>query len=299
MRWVTIWDLIVTGLLRGGLYSLMAVGLALLMGVTNISSFMHGELYMIGAYAGWFAHVILGLDPIPSILFAAVSSFVAGVLIEKAFFYPLRRRSKEGWLLNAYLVTVGLSFVLQNVALAAFKPIYRGIKTYWKGSIAVSSTMAISTDRIIGFLFAIATIVAFWFFLRRTKMGWAIRAVAQDERGAMLVGISLDRIYALSFGLSSMLAGIAGAALLSIIPAYPTMGSLPLAKSWFVVILAGLGNIRGAIIGGFLVGMMEAVSYYFIGGGWQDAISVLIVVIILLLKPSGLFGTEVKGILER
>ena len=127
----------------------------------------------------------------------------------------------------------------------------------------------------------------------------AIRAVAQDERGAMLVGIELDRIHTLSFGLSSMLAGIAGASLLSINPAYPTMGLLPLAKSWLVVILAGLGNIRGAIIGGFIVGIVEAASYYFLGAGWQDVTSVTMLIIILLFKPSGLFGTEVKGILER
>jgi len=299
MQIAAMWDLFVTGILRGGLYALMAVGLALLLGVMNISSFMHGELYMIGAYMGWFAFVTLGLNPILAILFAAVGSFIVGMVIERGFFYPLRRRSKEGWLLNAYLVTVGLSFVLQNAALAIFRPIYRGIRTYWTGSIRISPAMSISADRVMGFLVAVVTIVAFWLFMRGTKIGRAIRAVAQDERGAMLVGIELDRIHTLSFGLSSMLAGIAGASLLSINPAYPSMGLLPLAKSWLVVILAGLGNIRGAIIGGFIVGIAEAASYYFLGAGWQDVTSVTMLIIILLFKPSGLFGTEVKGILER
>lgn len=299
MQWAAMWDLFMIGILRGGLYALMAAGLALLLGVMNIASFMHGELYMIGAYMGWFAYAVLGLNPILSLLFAALGSFIAGMVIERGFFYPLRRRSKEGWLLNAYLVTVGLSFVLQNLALAIFRPIYRGIRTYWVGSIRISSGMSISVDRFMGFLVAVATIVAFWLFLRGTKIGRAIRAVAQDERGAMLVGIKLDRIHTLSFGLSSMLAGIAGASLLSIIPAYPSMGLLPLAKSWFVVILAGLGNIRGSIIGGFIVGILEAASYYYLGAGWQDVVSVSILIIILLVKPSGLFGTEVKGILER
>ncbi|MBC8248724.1 MAG: branched-chain amino acid ABC transporter permease [Anaerolineales bacterium] len=299
MQLAAMWDLFMIGILRGGLYALMAAGLTLVLGVMNISSFMHGELYMIGAYMGWFAFVELGLNPILAILFAALGSFIAGMVIERSFFYPLRRRSKEGWLLNAYLVTVGLSFVLQNAALAIFRPIYRGIRTYWVGSIRISSGMSISVDRFMGFLVAVATIVAFWLFLRGTKIGRAIRAVAQDERGAMLVGIELDRIHTLSFGLSSMLAGIAGASLLSINPAYPTMGLLPLAKSWLVVILAGLGNIRGAIIGGFIVGIVEAASYYFLGAGWQDVTSVTMLIIILLFKPSGLFGTEVKGILER
>jgi branched-chain amino acid transport system permease protein len=299
MELTSIWNLGLTGTLRGGLYALMAVGLALIMGVINVNSFMHGELYMVGAYAGWLAFVLLGLNPILSIFFAALTSFIVGILIERAFFRPLRKKSKEEWLFNAYLVTVGLSFVLQNIALAAFKPVFRGIPNYWKGSIQLSPTMGISLDRLMSFLIAVITIGAFWLFLRRTKPGLAIRAAAEDARGAMLVGIELDKIYTLSFGLSSMLAGVAGAGLLSIIPAYPTMGAAPLAKSWYVVILAGLGNVRGAIIGGFIVGMLEAVSYYTLGAGWQDVVSVVILILILLVKPSGLFGTEVKGALER
>ena len=299
MELTSIWNLFVTGTLRGGLYALMAVGLALIMGVINVNSFMHGELYMVGAYAGWLAFVILGVDPILAIFFAALASFLLGILMERAFFHPLRKRSGEEWLFNAYLVTVGLSFVLQNIALAAFKPVFRGVPNYWKGSIQLSPSMGISIDRMMSFLIAVATIGAFWVFLRRTKTGMAIRAVAEDARGAMLVGIELNRIYTLSFGLSSMLAGVAGAGLLSIIPAYPTMGTAPLAKSWYVVILAGLGNVRGAIIGGFIVGMLESISYYALGSGWQDVVSVVILILILLVKPSGLFGTEVKGILER
>ena len=299
MELTSIWNLLVTGTLRGGLYALMAVGLALIMGVINVNSFMHGELYMIGAYAGWLAFVILGINPILAIFFAALTSFIVGILMERVFFRPLRTKSREEWLFNAYLVTVGLSFVLQNVALAIFQPVYRGIPNYWEGSFRLSPTMGISFDRLMSFVIAVIAIAAFWVFLRSTKAGLAIRATAEDARGAMLVGIELDKIYTLSFGLSSMLAGIAGAGLLSIIPAYPTMGAMPLAKSWYVVILAGLGNIRGAIIGGFIVGMLESISYYWLGAGWQDVVSVAILIIILLVKPSGLFGTEVKGVLER
>ncbi len=299
MQLTSVWNLFITGTLRGGLYALMAAGLALIMGVMNVSSFMHGELYMIGAYLGWLAHVMLGFDPILSILCAALTSFVVGVLMEKVFFHPLRRKSEKEWLLNAYLVTVGLSFMLQNVALVVFKPVFRGVPAYWEGSIQLSPTMGISIDRMMSFLIAVVAIGAFWLFLRRTKMGRAIRAVAEDARGAMLIGIELNNIYTLSFGLSSMLAGIAGASLLSLTPAYPTMGGVPLAKSWYVVILAGLGNTRGAIIGGFIVGMLESISYYALGAGWQDVVSVVILILILLVKPSGLFGSEVKGMLER
>ena len=294
-----IWDLLITSILRGGMYSLMAMGLAIIMGVMNVSSFMHGEIYMIGAYIGWIASVIFQWNPILSIGFAAVGSFVIGILIEKGFFWTLRRRSKEEWLWNAYLITVGLSFVLQNAALAVFGGIYRGVPGYWEGKIQLSPTIAVSIDRFAAFMISVVTIAAFWFLLMKTELGRAIRAVSQDEHGALLVGIDLDQVYTLTFGLSSMLAGIAGAALLSMIPAYPTMGASPLAKSWFVVILAGLGNVRGAIAGGLIVGVLETVSYYFFGSGWQSVITAAILILILLLKPSGIFGSQIKGSLER
>jgi branched-chain amino acid transport system permease protein len=291
--------LFLIGILRGGLYSLMAIGLTLMMGVMNVPSFVHGELLLIGAYLGWFANQILGLNPILSLLFAALGSLLAGILLEKGFFWTLRRKSEEAWLLNSYLVTVGLSFVIQNVALGSLGAVYRGVPNYWEGSIQFGPSVSVSIDRIFGFVTAMVAIFAFWLFLRRTKVGREIRAVAQDEQGAMLVGINLDTIYALTFGLSSMMAGIAGAALLPITPAFPTMGLVPLAKSWYVVILAGLGNIGGAVVGGLVVGMLETTTYYHFGAGWQEVISVFVLILILLVKPSGLFGSEVKGILER
>jgi len=294
-----IWELFLTGILRGGLYSLMAVGLALVLGVMNINNFAHAEFYMLGAYIAYFAHSVFGLSPVLAILFASLTCFVAGALVEKALFYPLRRRSQKEWIVHAFLLTLGLSTVLRNGALAVWGGRFRGITHYWEGSIQLTPGMGISVDRGTSFIMAIFAIAVFWLFLRRTRMGRAIRAVAQNESGAAEVGIDIDRIQTLTFALSCMLAGFAGATLLSIIPAYPTMGAMPLAKSWYVVILAGLGNIRGAIIGGFIVGMLESISYYWLGAGWQDVVSVAILIIILLVKPSGLFGTEVKGVLER
>lgn len=298
MDWSSTGELIVAGLMRGGIYALMAVGLALVFGVMNIAQFAHGEFYLVGAYAAFFAASSLGLHPLLAIVFATLVSFGVGVVIERAAFLPLRNRS-EDWVMNAFLLTVGVSFALQNAALSIFGPNYRGVTQYWPGMIRIAEGLNISVDRAASFLIAIAAIGGLWLFLRRTRTGRAIRAVAQDERGATLVGINLGQIHVLTFGLSTALAGLAGASLLPLTQAYPAVGFRPLVQSWFVVMLVGLGNVPGAVVGGFIVGMLESFSYVYLGSGWQDVVPVSVLILILLLKPSGLFGAEVKGVWER
>jgi len=285
-------DLFIIAILRGGMYALMAVGLSLVFGVMNIPHFAHGEFYMLGAYVAYFSHRVLGVPPVIAILSGAVAGFAAGVLVEKLVFYPLRRRHPEQWVLNTFLITVGLSFVMQNGAQSIWGGNYRGITQYWKGTLQLGSEMSISADRAVAFLVAMLCIASLWIFLAYSRTGRAIRAVAQDETGAQLVGIDLNQIYALTFGLSSMLAAIAGASLLSVTPAYPTMGLTPLYKSWYVVILVGLGNMAGSILGGFVVGLLETISYYVFGSGWQDVVSLSVLILILLLRPAGLFGNR-------
>jgi branched-chain amino acid transport system permease protein len=291
-------NLLVTGLLRGGLYALMAVGLALVFGVMNICHFAHGEYYVLGAYAAYFAFVTYGLNPIASILIAAVLSFFAGALSDRLFFYPLRKRSKGEWVMNAFLLTAGLSVVLQSVYRLVFGNRYRGITSYWDASIEIFG-MTIALDRVMAFVIALLAIAGMWFFLQRTRIGRAIRAVSQDETGAMLVGINLDRIQTLTFALGSMLAGLGGASLLSLSPAYPNGGNKPLIASWFVVTIAGLGNVEGAVVGGFIVGLFESVSYFYLGQGWQEVASLALLILLLMFKPTGLFGTEIKSIWEK
>ena len=293
----TVQNLLVTGLLRGGLYALMAIGLALVFGVMNICHFAHGEYYAIGAYVAYFAFAVWGLNPILAILIAAGISFLAGAITEKALFYPLRRLSKGQWVMNAFLLTAGLSTVLQSGFQLGFGMQYLGITQYWKATVKVFG-MNIAADRVVAFGIALASIAGMWLFLHRTRTGRAIRAVSQDERGAQLVGIDLNWIQTLTFALGSMLAGIGGASLLSLNPAYPFAGSAPLISSWFVVTIAGLGNVEGAIVGGLLVGMFESVSYFLLGQGWQTVASLVLLILLLLFKPSGLFGTGIKSVWE-
>lgn len=298
MDLITMQNLLVTGLLRGGLYALMAVGLALVFGVMNICHFAHGEYYVLGAYVAYFAFAVFGLNPFLAILVAILAGFLAGWITEKLLFYPLRKRSKGEWVMNAFLLTAGLSVVLQNSYRLIFGMKYRGITQYWSASLKIFG-LTIAADRLMAFVIALAAITALWFFLQKTRIGRAIRAVSQDERGAMLVGIDLDRIQTLTFALGSMLAALGGASLLSLSPAYPFAGNKPLISSWFVVTIAGLGNVEGAVVGGFLVGMFESLSYFYLGQGWQEVASLALLILLLLFKPTGLFGTEIKSVWEK
>jgi branched-chain amino acid transport system permease protein len=286
MDWTIFQNLLVTGLL------------ALVFGVMNICHFAHGEYYVLGAYAAFFAFATYGLNPIIAILVAALISFLAGVITEKLVFYPLRKRSKGEWVMNAFLLTAGLSVVLQSVYRLVFGMRYRGITSYWNAALSIFG-MRIAADRVMAFGIALLTIAGMWFFLQKTRLGRAIRAVSQDETGAMLVGIDLDRIQTLTFALGSMLAGVGGASLLSLSPAYPYGGNKPLIASWFVVTIAGLGNVEGAILGGFIVGIFESVSYFYLGQGWQEVASLGLLILLLLFKPTGLFGTEIKSVWEK
>jgi branched-chain amino acid transport system permease protein len=295
----TMFDLIIGGILRGGLYVLMAMGLSLVFGVMNISNFAHGEFYMLGAYFAFFASTVLGANPILCVLIAALGGFICGVIMEKLCFYPLRKRSTGNWVMNSFLVTCGLSFVLQNLAQAWIGVNIKGVNRYWEGGISIMSGMTIPMDRIMGFVIAMLSVGFFWLFFTKTRTGNSIRAVSEHEVGATLVGINLNRIHTLTFALSCMLAAIAGAALLSIAPAHPNMGMAALYKSWTVVILVGLGNIGATLFGGLLLGMLETISIYSLGAGWQDLVTLVLIIIVLIIKPSGLFGKAVKGVWER
>jgi branched-chain amino acid transport system permease protein len=297
MDQTTLIDLLTTSILRGGIYASMAVGLALVFGVMNICHFAHGEYYVLGAYTAYFAYTVLGFNPILTIITATLISFIAGAISEKILFYPLRKRSQGEWVMNAFLLTAGLSVILQSSYRVLFGTKYRGIIQYWNASVEFLD-QTIPADRVIAFGIAIISIAALWFFLQKTRPGRAIRAVSQDENGARLVGIDMDRIQTLTFALGSMLAGLAGAVMLSLSPAYPYAGNKPLIASWFVVTIVGLGNVEGAVVGGFIVGLFESVTFFFLGSGWQEVASLTFLIVLLLFKPTGLFGTHIKSVWE-
>ena len=290
-------NIVVTALLRGGMYSLMAVGLSLVYGVMNAANFAHGEQYMLGTYMGYFFYSYLGLNPILAMFMSMVGGFLVGAATEVILFSPLRKRSGKNWIMNTFLLTLGLSLILKNGMKILFGNSYRGITSYFKGTVTILG-VAVSYDRLFSFVIAAVIITIMMLFLNKTKFGRAIRAVSMDATGAQLVGIKLRKVYIVTFGLSCSFAALAGAALLSLTPAYPSNGTQVLYASWVVLILVGMGNVGGSIVGGILVGLLETICIQFIGAAWQDVFSLTFVVLILLVKPNGLFGKGVKSAVE-
>ena len=178
-------------------------------------------------------------------------------------------------------------------------PNFRGVPRYWNVPPIEMFGIRIAVERLVAFGLAMLTILALWLFLQKTRTGRAIRAVSQDETGAQLVGINLNNIYSLTFALSTATAAMAGACLLFMFQAYPTVGLKPLYFAWYVVMLVGLGNIAGAIIGGFIVALLQTATQQFFGINWEDVIPTIVMVLVLIVAPSGIFGSEVKGVQEQ
>ncbi len=303
---------LVNAIVTGGMWALLAVGLSLVFGVMNIPNFAHGEFFMVGTLVSYLvftplhkylrqnpSSVLSTVAPFAGIFAALLVGALLGVVVEKLIFFQLRRRSREQWVMNSFLLTVGLSVVMINGHQLLWGTNFKGIPRYWDVKPIDLFGVNISMDRAVALGLAVVTIAIFWFFLMRTRTGRAIRAVAQDETGAQMVGIDLNRIQVLTMALSSALAAMAGASLLFMFPSYPTVGLKPLYVAWYVVILVGLGNVAGATIGGFLVALLQTLTSYFIGVGWEDVVPTALIILILLFKPSGLFGSEVKGVWEQ
>ncbi len=299
-------------LVTGGMWALMSVGLALVFGVMNIPHFAHGESFMVGAMTAYFVYTPLNayLKAHPSMFLAAILPFVGmiaatimgvvlGLLIDRLLFAPLRRRNREGWVMNAILLTVGISFVLVNGATLTVGPDYRGVPQYWDVPPLQFLGVRITVDRLVAFGIAVLVIGLLWLFLQRTNTGRAIRAVSQDETGAQMVGVNLEGIQMLTFAIATAAAALAGASLLFMFPAYPMVGHKPLYFSWYVVMLVGLGNVPGAIIGGFIVALLQTATQQFAGINWEDVIPTALMIVLLLVAPSGIFGSDVKGIQEQ
>jgi branched-chain amino acid transport system permease protein len=292
--------------------ALVAMGLALVFGVMNIPMFAHGEYFMIGSLTAYYVFTpinnyitmnpdssLVFLGPLITIVAAMIVGALVGVASEVLVFSQLRKRSRENWVMNSFLLTVGLSVVLINAHQLFFGADFKGITRYWAGMPITVMDVFISRDRAMSFALAAIVVVVFWFFMTYTRTGRAIRAVSQDENGALMVGIGLKGILLLTMSLSCALAAIAGAGLLFMYPSYPSVGLEPLYMAWFVVILAGLGNVLGAVMGAFMVALLKVLTVEYIGSGWDFVVPSALIIVILIFKPSGIFGSEVRGVLDK
>lgn len=277
-------QILTNGLMMGLVYIMMALGFTLIFGIMRIVNFAHGEFYMLGAIAVMFLFSTLGINYFVAVILAALIVAVIGVLIER-----LLLRQFVGRELNGMIMTLAIAITLQAGATIIFGPHEMSIPRPVSGVTNVAGIL-IPNDRMLVGVVAIVILVLFYLFLRFARAGLAMRAVAQDWEAAALQGIRPQRIYLLSFGIGCALAGLAGALMAPIYTVSPFIGEVPMLKAFIVVILGGLGSLPGAVVGGLLLGVVEAGVATFINTTVATMVSFALVVVILLFRPAGLMG---------
>jgi len=283
---ITILQLIINGLLLGGMYALISIGLTLIFGVLEIVNFAHGEFLMLAMYASYFLFQFYGIDPYLSLLIILPLFFFIGVAVQRATIQPILNAPP----LNQIFMTVGLSMVLQNVALFFWTADYRTVKTSYSALTLKTQGLMISFPRLVAFFLAMGLIAALLIFLKKTYTGKAIRALAQERKAAMLMGINVYRTYQIAFGIGIACVGAAGAMLIPVYFVFPSVGTLFVLIAFVVVILGGYNSLTGSLAGGLIIGVVEAFSGFFISPHLKEAIYFVIFILILLFRPTGLFG---------
>ena len=281
-------QVIISGLLAGALYSMVALGLALIYGVMRVINIAHGTILMLGAYTTFWWFRLLGINPFVSLLVSIPLLFLLGMFLQRT----LVTRVVDAPELSSLLLTFGISIALVNIAQLAFSSDVRSVE-FLTGAFLVGP-FALSKSRLVAFAFAIAiTAIAFW-FLQRTKLGKAIRATSQSSDVAMVCGINVQRIHLYSFGIASALAAAGGSLVAVIVAIQPEMGQVYTFKSFLVIVLGGAGNYPGALLGGMLLGLVEQLSSLFLTTQVSEAVAYVLLVLVLLLRPTGLLGGRAK-----
>jgi branched-chain amino acid transport system permease protein len=289
-------ELIVTGILLGGLYGFISIGLNLIFGVMRIVNFANGEFIMVSMYLSFWAFHFYGIDPYISILVITPLSFLFFSTIAKPFILKLARASHLG----QTFITFGIGILLQNLALMFFSADFRSVETpYSKMQISITNDINISFPRLVVFITAIVLTVGLYYYLKNSYTGKSIRATMQNKNVSMLMGIDIDKVYVFTFSLGVSISVLAGGLLLPIFYVYPTIGFNFALLGFVVVVLGGLGSIPGTLIGGLIIGLTEAFSGYFISTSMKQLIYFGIFILVLAFKPAGLFGqrgTEELGV---
>jgi branched-chain amino acid transport system permease protein len=275
------------GLYAGCIYILLATGLNLIFGVMKIVNFAHGEFLMIGAYITATVFFITGFNPYAIIILSMLALIGIGAIVERLCFRPILGTSK----LNEIFLSIGLIYIFTNSAAMIWGDEWQSIKSPYAGITIPIGTLNVPLDYIIIIITTAAILCGLYVFLKKTKTGREMRATSQNRKGAMLVGINVERMDILSFGIGCALAAAAGTLWVVSGQVFnPYMGSIPAVKAFAIIILGGLGSIPGAIIGGLIYGIAENGAAYFLGGVWKDAISFILLIIVLVIRPTGLFG---------
>ncbi len=283
---------IVFGLFVGGIYGIAAIGLALAFGVMNVLNIAHGELLMIGGYISFGLFSLLGMDPFISLVICVPALFVIGLVLDRLVYRHVARLAGEDKIKNSLLISFGMVLILQNLAIRLFTADERTIQVPYAGEGINLLGVSLPYTRLFGLFIALVAIVALHFFLQRTGPGKAIRATAEDWEAAELSGINVQRVYMMTFALGAALAGVAGTLVSVTASVGPSIGLDWTLKALIVVVLAGTGSIMGAFPAGLLLGLVEALSGAFIGASYREMVGLVIFLLVLLLRPQGLFGTQ-------
>ncbi len=281
-----LWQACVSGLLIGGVYALVALGLTLIFGVLRIINFAHGTLMMLGMYATFFLYTEAGVDPYLSVLLVGPAFFVGGLLLERAVIEPNVGAPES----NLLLLTLGIALFLENGALAAFRADYRSLRVPWAARAVLLGDAVVNLARLLAFGCSVALALGLWLFLKHTDLGKAIRAAAEEREGALLVGIDIRRLYALAFGIGAALVAVAGSLVTPFLYVSPDVGDVFNIFAFVIVVLGGMGSFPGALLGGVLVGLAESLGAAVLPGSLKQLPIFLLFVVTLLFRPTGLLG---------
>jgi branched-chain amino acid transport system permease protein len=285
-------QILVNGLLLGGLYACIAAGFSLVWGVLNVINILHGSFVVLGAYLAFFAYTKLGLHPYAMAPVAALALFILGYAIQ----ITIINRVIDAPVLVTLTTTFGLTLLLDNIMLLAFKADFRKISLKPPlGIIDLSDTfpaldIIVPVDRLASMLFALLFVMLLYWLLRHTGLGRAIVAVRMDRYAATLMGVDATKVFALTFALGAALAGAAGALISPIFPISPLIGTAYLGKAFVICVLGGLGSVSGALIGGLALGVLESFGSLFLGPEHALTLSYSVLVLLLIFSPSGIMG---------
>jgi len=281
---------VVSGLVTGSIYAVMTVGMTLIYGTLRTLNMTQGSMVMIGGYVAWMVFDGLGWGPILGGVAAAVVGFAFGVAIQQAAIRPLIGRRGVDFEMTAFISTFAVAIVLSNVALRMYGARSKAVPPVIHGRLHLLEGISVSWHSVVVAGIAVGTLLALGAFLSKTRYGLAISAVAQQLDAARLMGIPAQRVYNLTMGVSSALAAIAGVLLASVFFVSPNAGDLPLLKALIVAIFGGLGSVRGTILAAYIIGLAEALVSLYFGVKWSLPLLFLSIMIVMLVRPTGLLG---------
>ena len=282
---------LINGISLGSIYSLIALGYTMIYGIIKLINFAHGDIYMLGAYAGFFATTFLKLSFLPALLVAMVAAALAGVIIERAAYRPLRNAPKIAILITA----IGVSLFLEYGSMLVVTPQPRTYPEVFPTQIYNIGSLVVNNQQIVILAVSLSLMVVLTYIVNKTKIGKAMRAVSYDTDAALLMGIDVNQVISFTFAIGSALAAAAGV----LVGIYynsidPLMGIMPGLKAFIAAVIGGIGVIPGAMLGGIIMGVIEALVSGFFSSTFRDAAAFGILIVILLFKPSGLLGKNVR-----